>query len=158
MKVYIISDNECDEARIVATYLSPELAEQHVSLMGGDIHESEVLEALHHDATDPVKQQARTLLMEREKAQWDAYRQRQEIDAKRRAETRPHPPHMGLCSCQTFSPRPIWNAHGYCSYCGGFAPEVFRKHMGDAALELKISELGIWEREKMLTLTRNVQS
>jgi hypothetical protein len=151
VKVFVVTESDYDDTWIVAVYPTRELADEHERLMGGHVEESEVLEALHPDATDPAKQAEREAEARRCKEEWEQHLKEMEEAAERRAQVRPNPPRMGLCHCQTFSERPgqFWNAHGHCSYCGGFAPDVFRENMGDAALHLEIDRLDERRRVKM---------
>jgi diadenosine tetraphosphatase ApaH/serine/threonine PP2A family protein phosphatase len=56
-----------------------------------------------------------------------------------------------LCHCQTFSPLDyrFIEADGRCRYCGGYTPEVFRVHMGEAALHEHIDKLNASDRARM---------
>ncbi len=150
MKIWIVSDSDYDNTWVVAVYPTEAMADEHVALMGGDAEEIEVSETLHPDAADPVKQAERTAAAEKERRDYEDHRASQEAQAELRRNTRPRPPHMRLCHCETFSTgRHFVNDHGYCGYCGGFIPEVFRQHMGEDALLKEIDKLAIHDREKM---------
>lgn len=160
MKVWVITDRDYDSDWIVAVYPTEELAKEHVRLMGaGYVEECDVLENLHPEAADPAKQFERNAEAEKTRREWERRRAQDARDAKARSEVRPRPPHMSLCHCQTFSTTGRFiNAHGYCGYCGGFVPEVFREHMGDHALHAEIDALDIWKREKMRAIIARVHS
>ena len=61
-----------------------------------------------------------------------------------------------LCSCRTFLTEErwpkIWNEHGYCSSCGGFAPEIFRTVRGERKLNEYIGKLEEHRRKAMRSL------
>lgn len=159
MKVWVITDRDYDNSWIVAVYPSEAMALEHETLMGGYVEECEVLDALHPDAVDPAKQAERAAEIEKSKREWADRRAREKADAKVRAETRPRPPYMSLCHCETFSTaRNFVNAHGYCGYCGGFVPEIFREHMGEQALHVAIDALDIHKREKMRAIVARLHS
>lgn len=157
MKIWIVMDSDWDNTRIVAAYATEAMAAEHVALMDGNIEEVEVRSVLHPDATDPIKQRERADEESKRKQQYQASLDLQERSAKQRAEVRPNPPHMSLCDCETFSTnRWLVNNHGYCGYCGGFVPEVYRKHMGENALQAEIDKLAIHNREKMRLIVANL--
>lgn len=60
-----------------------------------------------------------------------------------------------LCHCRVFSNSDGYfiTPNGYCRYCGGWTPEVFRLACGEQSLHEAIEELDIHRRTKMLTLT-----
>lgn len=149
--VWIVSDiDDCRNEHIVAAYSSEELADQHVALLGGWIAEEEVRGELHPDAIDPQKQAERAAEAERFRAQAEAHRIHEQRDAELRRNTKPNPPYMRLCHCQTFSTSAYFiNDHGYCGYCGSFTPKVFRAHMGEMALQEHIDKLAEHNRLKM---------
>lgn len=150
MKIWIVLDHDYDNSWIVAAYPTAEMASEHERLMGGDVESVEVRDTLHPDATDPTKQVERAAEADKQRRDWEDSQARQEVDAKRRKETRPCPPRMRLCHCQTSSSDGwLVNEHGYCGYCGGFMSKIFREHMGDVALHAEIDKLTIHDREKM---------
>jgi hypothetical protein len=150
MKIWLVSDRDYDNTWVVAAYPNEELASEHEHLMGGNIEEIEVRESLHPDATDPTKQAERNAEAEKARLAWERHQKSEEANAKARSEMRPIPPHMRLCHCETFSSsRDFVNDHGYCGYCGGFTPKVFREHMGIPAMHAEIDKLALHEREKM---------
>jgi len=150
--VYVVSDHDYDSTWIVAAYPTETMAEEHVAAMGGYVEACEVRDALHPDVTDPKKVRERENEAAAAEREWRARERRDAAAAKARAEMRPRPPHMNLCHCETFTNPRFRNAHGYCGYCGGFAPAVFREHMGEAALQEHIDRLELWKREKMRAL------
>jgi hypothetical protein len=153
MNVFIVTESDYDDTRIVAVYPTREMADEHERLMGGYVEECEVLNSLHPDAVDPAKQAEREAETRKQKEEGERYRLRLQSDAKLRAETRPNPPYMSLCSCRTFSSSYHFvNAHGYCSYCGGFTPEVFMEQMGETELHRHIDKLEEHRRLKMREL------
>ncbi len=154
MKLWIVLDHDYDNTWIVAAYPSAELAAEHERLMGGYIDEIEILETLHPDATDPAKQAERAAEADKRRHEYESYQARLAADAKWCSEVRPRSPHMGLCHCETFTGRGPnalipWTEHGYCRYCGGWSPSVFRENMGDAAMRAEIDKLAIHDQEKM---------
>lgn len=150
MKVWIVTDRDYDNRWTVAVYSTWALADEHVHLMGGDIEEVEVRDTIHPDAIDPVKQAERAAEAEKDRMQAEAYDQQWRYDQERRKEVRPNPPHMSLCHCKTFSKDDHFiNAHGYCGFCGGFTPRVFRENMGEDALQTAIDKLAEHDRRKM---------
>lgn len=149
MIIWIVSERDYDHQWIVAVYPSEELAEAHVALMGGIIDREEIRSALHPDATSPAKQQERAAAAEANRRQQAAYEHYMQQNEQLAEAAQPTPPQMGLCHCETFSKSPMWTAHGYCRYCGGWSPDVFRQHMGEAALQSAIHELAAHSREKM---------
>lgn len=60
-----------------------------------------------------------------------------------------------LCHCRTFSDSTsLLTTHGYCRYCGGWTPEIFRAACGEESLQQAISELDIHRRTKMTLMTK----
>lgn len=153
--VWAVLDADYDRSWIVAVYPTQALADSHVALMGGWVDEQLVRNDLHPDATDPTKQAERAAETAREKAKWQAYQEQSARDARLVREQQPHPPHMSLCHCQTFTSRSAptamisWTGHGYCPYCGGWSPAVFRQQMGEDALHAAIDKLAEHDRVKM---------
>lgn len=149
MRLWIVIDADYEDTWIVAVYPTEDLANKHVLLMGGLVTEQEIRDSLHPDAVDPVKQREREEKAEKAR-QLLARKVQYREECDRAAEALlPTPPHMNLCHCRAFSDHPPLTAHGYCRYCGGWAPSVFRAHMGEAALHQKIDELAIHTRSKM---------
>lgn len=52
MKVWVVMDGDSE---VVAIYTTAALADAHLEAIGGWIHEDEVRDTLHPDATDPVR-------------------------------------------------------------------------------------------------------
>lgn len=148
--VWIVLDNDYDSTWVVAVYPTEQMATDHVAEMDGYITEAEVLETLHPDVADPVKQQEREQEKAKQRKEWEAHQARQAANQRLVQAQRPNPPRMSLCHCQTFS-SDNWfvTEHGYCGYCGGWRPNVFRKHMGELALQSEIDKLAVHHREKM---------
>ena len=154
MKVWIVLDNDYDNTWVVAVYSTESMASEHVALMGGYADEQNVRNVLHPDAVDPIKQKERADADEKWRLDNMLYRQRLEDNDQLVEAARPCPPHMMLCHCETFTSRTDpggiqWTEHGYCRYCGGWSPTVFRDNMGEAALQAAIDELALHNREKM---------
>ena len=58
-----------------------------------------------------------------------------------------------LCHCEVFTKSPRFiSENGYCSFCGGFTPEVLRQHCGEDALFEAIDLLAHHDRVKMREL------
>lgn len=149
MRIWIVSDRDYDSDWVVAAYRSEELANEHVALMGGYIEAHDVRSELHPDAVDPVKQRERADEEADFRSSVDVGRRQSAENERAAVAATPRPPHMGLCHCETFSDRPMWTERGYCRYCGGWAPPVFREHMGETALHKEIDKLAIHQRERM---------
>lgn len=143
-------DNEWTEA----VYLDEALAKQHADEIGGNYEQADVLLEIHPDVVDPDRVAARAAARDASAKQ---ERKRQE-EAARAAEYRRHykpvPPFRVLCSCATFRGERDYftNTHGYCSYCGGVSPGVFRSVMGDDALLAEIDKLELHRRKRMCEL------
>lgn len=151
MKIWIVLEHtDYDSVDVVAAYPSEALADEHVAQMGGWVSEQEVRPDPHPDVNDPIKQADRAKEKEDRRAE-HAQRQLRDHEADlRRQEVRPSPGMM-LCHCETFSRRDKYfiNPHGYCSYCGGFTPEVFRAQLGEETLKAEINKLAVHDRIKM---------
>lgn len=161
MIIWIVTERDYDASWIVAAYPTEALATEHVTLMGGIAESVEVRTGLHPDATNPVKQKERADENEKSRQEFERNQQHWKDRAQAVEACRPAPPHMSLCHCETFTSRTStsgikWTDHGYCSYCGGWSPPVFRKYMGEPALQDKINELDIWRREKMRAIVASV--
>ena len=148
-KLWIVMDGDGDSDWPVAAYSTEILANEHVKLIGGSTAEISLLDELNADAADPVRQREYVEQREKDRLFWARQTERQNQEAQFVEEIRPRPPHMGLCCCQTFSQEPMWNAHGYCRYCGKWAPAVFKEHMGGAAMAKAIADLDKHGREAM---------
>lgn len=150
MKMWVVLDHDYDNTWIVAAYPSQALADEHVALMEGYVEEVEVRDSLHPDVRDPKKVAEREAEAAKSRREWEAYQKRSAADVAARAAVRPNPPHMGLCHCETFSSTLRFrNDHGYCSYCGGWAPNVFAENMGVVALHREIDKLAAHDRNRM---------
>ncbi len=147
--IWVVTDGDYDSTWIVAAYGSKSLADEHVSIMGGYAEEVTLRSELHPDATDPAKVAVREAEAEASKLRNEATAEHWRRHAEAVNGQRPRAPHMRLCDCETFSSKPMWTEHGYCAYCGGWAPRVFLKHMGPAALQDAIGKLALHYREKM---------
>lgn len=147
-KVWVVMDADYDHSWIVAVYPNQGLADEHVALMGGHIHEADVLTSLHPDAIDPVKQRERAEEFQAARRQHEWHEQFRSQRAESADRARPHDK-MLLCHCETFSDGSFRTKHGYCQYCGGWAPAVFRAHKGEEALQLQIDKLAEHDRNKM---------
>lgn len=149
MKVWIVLDSDYDSTTVAAVYMTSALAEAHIAEMGGCLSEQDVLDFLHPDVTDPALIQRRLEAALKWRREFEE-RQRQEAWRQQQIEAARPSPRMNLCSCQTFYASPHFiTEHGYCSYCGGFTPEVFREQLGEAALQTAIDKLEIHRRLKM---------
>jgi hypothetical protein len=150
VKVYVVVDtDECGNTFVSAVYQNEEMAQAHEEEMGGFVSAEEIRDVLHPDVTDSALVASRANEAAKYRRQWQEYREHQERNHELRMAVKPSG-RMNLCSCATFSEDSYFiNPHGYCSYCGGFTPEVFRAHLGEAALKAKIDELGIYYRIKM---------
>jgi hypothetical protein len=156
MKVWQVWDGDYDGDWVVATYDSEALAREHAETYGlSRIEEVEIQSKLPSDAVDPAQREARAEQRRIEAEQQQrAYRERREYDA-RAAEWRStvtieqqHRP--SLCHCRTFSDSTHFiSPHGYCGYCGGWTPEVFRAARGEEALSAEIDKLAIHNRVAM---------
>lgn len=145
MKVYAVMDGDYDGDWIVAVYATEVEAQRHANDLGMRVVEESVLDRYEPDAAAIQRyHEART----EASRQNVAYLEHEARQAKALKEARPRPPFMGLCHCQTFT-TPRWTMHGYCSYCGGWAPEVFKQYMGDEALRSAIADLAVHDRERM---------
>lgn len=150
MKVWIVEELDYDSSWIVAVYASEELADEHANLIGGNVSGThEVLNVLSSSASDPAQQQKYT-------AECEKYKQsqidRQELELKRaisNANVRPHNDIGQLCDCNPKATYTFYNAHGYCTYCGGWRPDVFRQWRGEDALRAEIDKLDIYDRTRM---------
>lgn len=157
--VWIVMDHTGYESQeIVAVYQTKALAESHVAAMDGWIEEFNVLNVLHPDVTDPEKLQKREIEAARNRQERAARKASDEARNRLVQEQRPNPPHMRLCACETFTSKEVgslipWTAHGYCAYCGGWAPRVFRQHMGENSIRSAIEYLAVHDRAKMRDIT-----
>jgi len=163
MKVWIVSDqNECGDNRIVAVYQTADLADEHVRVMGGWADDAHILEKLHPDVTDPIKQQARDVEVLKSREQYAESQRRAIADADLIASMRPIGRVLRLCHCETFTkkegPQALipWTEHGYCSYCGGWAPRVVAQLKGRHGLQVEIDKLSESHREKMQKIADSI--
>lgn len=148
-------DGDYDGDWIVAVYPTKELADAHgAGIPGHSVHEWDVRGDLHPDVNDPDKQRQRAEEAERWQEQGRRYNEHQEEQNRLAANCRPRKGHMSLCKC------PVWNSdasrwvndYGYCRYCGGFTIAVFREIEGEAALQAKIDEFDLRDRERLRRL------
>lgn len=158
--IWIVMDSDDDDTRVVAVYESQELAERHVSSMGGWCSAHDVMGEIHPDVTDPGKQAERAKISENARASYERSKIAAERNRRLVLDARPRPPHMSLCHCETFSSRTDglinWTEHGYCSYCGGWAPAVFKREMGSEAMHEHIDKLAECDRLKMREIVQNI--
>lgn len=149
-KIWLVMDGDGDWP--VAAYDNESLASHHAKEMGCHSTEVKVLTELPDEVTNPdaitKRAQAHTASME-EFRRTQAIREQQDIARRDYVPT----VRNGLCHCQVFSHEPLWNVHGYCQYCGGTAPEVFRKLRGEEELAKAISLLDYHYRTRMSEIT-----
>ena len=148
--IWLVIEYDYDSSYVRSAYTSESLARQHADEMGFHCESVELSKQLPVEVTDPAAIQAR--IEERERAIQELKRE-QEIQKqqaiRRREITITDFGNPGLCHCQVFSQDPMWNEHGYCTYCGGFSPAVFRETRGEAKLVEYIAKLNEWDRKKM---------
>lgn len=156
MTIWAVIYEEEDYSRIIAAYDSELVAQDHIERTGeGRIEAIDVLTALPHEVAliDPIvaKQTREAEARVRRGEYLAAQAKRREADARTEAMT------IGdrarLCHCRTFSNQDFTTANGYCRYCGGWTPEVFRAKFGDAGLRAAIELLDYHDRTKMYKLT-----
>jgi hypothetical protein len=155
-KIWLVIEYDDDGETIRAAYSSKELAKEHARMGELQVKEMEVLSELLPEAVD-TPDKARKRAIAKEAAAMDAknYRERVEADRQRQQEYSPAEEvaaggGIRLCSCRTFSTDSNFvNPHGYCTYCGGTIPSVFRSLKGEAALQEEIDKLEEWKRIKM---------
>lgn len=150
-QVWVVMDDE----NPVAVYRSESLADKHAQEMGCYVMPAHMLTELPADVTDPTKvveraeQAARKRRVEREHRQLE--REQGELALRTTiVDVLGRGGKPSLCHCDTFSISKDWlTDNGYCRYCGGFTPEVFRLHCGEDALFDAIDLLAHHDRLKM---------
>ncbi len=161
MKIWQVWDGDYDGDWVVATYDSEELARNHAETFGlSRVDDFDVLSELAPEAADTAlrdkRDRQREVELEKARRQNAERMEREKRDCEyRQAITIDQQHRPSLCHCRTFSSNSWFiSTHGYCGYCGGWTPEVFRAALGDDALAAKINELDFHDRKKMRELCR----
>lgn len=164
MRIWLVMDGDENGDWVVAAYSSEALARDHEDRIGHlHVVESEVLSALPDDvaAIDPVEAKR-----SREVESAEARRKYQEglrtqaenaarIDAMTIDSILSRGGRPSLCHCRTFSKDHRWiTSNGYCRFCGGWTPEVFRAALGEPALYSEIDKLALHHRIAMREMVR----
>ncbi len=144
---YVIEDfDSC----VVSVYESEQLANEHVRRSGGFVYSAEVMS----EVTVEDRSEARAAEGAAARGRYEEERKRQQAaHAWTQAVTIATVRNPKLCHCRTFSKMDMLRTpNGYCTYCGGWTPEVFRVHCGEDALVKAIDLLAYHQREKMKVL------
>jgi hypothetical protein len=159
MTIWQVWDGDYDGDWVVATYDSEALALDHAETFGlSRVEAVEVASVLAHDAADVTLREER-----KRQREADAEKARRNYEEQKAREASDHEwrqsitidqmTRPGLCHCRTFSADQWFiSPHGYCSYCGGWTPEVFRAARGETALAEAIALLDIHNRTDMLAI------
>lgn len=156
MKIWQVWDCDYDGDWVVATYATEELARAHAETYGlSRVEEVDVLTALIPEAADPELQQQRAAKRAEESEQAQRRYQDQVERDRREAEriatlTIGEHARPSLCHCRTFSSDSRFiSPHGYCRFCGGWEPSVFRAARGESELVSEINKLALHQRQAM---------
>jgi hypothetical protein len=151
MKIWLVEDGDYEQAAVVAAYDNEAAANLHAEMIGASVLPPvEVQPSVASDVPDNRVELARETHRQR---QWyeEQARHSEQREVSIATMTLEGRDRGILCTCRTFT-EPRLTANGYCRYCGGFAPDVFRKYLGDAALIAEIDKLDIHGRTKMRRL------
>lgn len=146
--IWYVMDADYDSSWVTAVYESEELANEHVRRSGGTVYSETVLS----EVTVEDRSAQRAAEAETSRAAFLEHREREERAHQRTLELVIDPSHrQKLCHCSVFSGSDGYfiTPNGYCRYCGGWEPTVFRKHMGEPAFAEAISELDLHYRTRM---------
>lgn len=147
MKVWIVEEVDYDNSYIVGVYSSAELAAEHHRRQGGHVSEYDIYDVV------VVEDESAKMAAEAEKSHQGYLEQRaREASDHQRVLTYVIDPtrRQKLCHCSVFSSDGYFiTANGYCRYCGGWEPVVYRKHMGESVFAQAISELDLRHRTRM---------
>lgn len=148
--MFAVLTNSDDYVSAVALYDDKDLADAHAKWVSGWVDELPVSVSLPEDVNDPVIQAERDACAADDRAKYQE-RQRFEQEKWERTErlTIDDFSRAGLCSCQTFSDKPMWTSNGYCRYCGRWSPAVLEARFGKDYVEEQIAELSKPHREAM---------
>lgn len=153
MKVWLVMDGDYDY-RVVAIYDNEAAANTHAENLGLFVDEAELLSEIASVAIDPVeiqkvKDEAKTQRRAYEENKRQAETSSQRIAQYKLEDQLARGGKPKLCCCQTFSPNRNWTPNGYCSYCGGWEPQLFQRLCGNNALFEEIAKLEEYRRIAM---------